>query len=233
VRTDRIQRRGSSVESPFSSGWPRHRLRATCSSATFAAGARLLPTVTIPAGRSAAVQSNFLMRHCDGLASGRTLVVDGSLFLSYRASGHADRQNVGQRSARILLTRGPTIRRCTRVSGSVRIAASDIFVQRGSAIRAGLPSLVAPDLGDVFGRRPCLELHVYGPGRTAVGRELLACSCVALVQCPLGALSQRACRYVAQSPCHGPVCRNVTRGLTRLADGCPSVFPVASSTSES
>src|SRR5262249_36728185 len=37
--------------------------------------------VTIPPGRSAAVQSNFLMRHCDELAHNRKLVVDGSLVL--------------------------------------------------------------------------------------------------------------------------------------------------------
>lgn len=82
--------------------------------------------VTIPPGRSAAVQSNFLMRHCVELARYRTLVVDGSLVLSYRTSGHADRQEVAQRSARIILTRGPTIRGCPRVPRSADLVAGDI-----------------------------------------------------------------------------------------------------------
>jgi hypothetical protein len=92
--------------------------------------------VTIPPRRSAAVQSNFVMRHCEALAGGRTLVVDGSLLLNYQASGHAGRQKVVQRSARILLTRGPTTRRCMRVSGSVRLSASDVAC--GVARRAAL-----------------------------------------------------------------------------------------------
>jgi hypothetical protein len=82
--------------------------------------------VTIPPGRSAAVQSNFLMRHCDELGRNRTLVVDGSLVLGYRASGHAHRQELAQRSARIILTRGPTIRRCTRLPRSAGLVAADI-----------------------------------------------------------------------------------------------------------
>jgi hypothetical protein len=41
----------------------------------------------------------------------------------------------------------------------------------------------------VFGRGPRLELHVHGPGGTAVARELLACIEVAVVQGPLDGLS--------------------------------------------
>ncbi len=82
--------------------------------------------VTIPPGRSAAVQSNFLMRHCQELARNRTLVVDGSLVLSYRTSLHAGRQELAQRSARIILTRGPTIRGCPRVPHSAGLVAADI-----------------------------------------------------------------------------------------------------------
>jgi hypothetical protein len=82
--------------------------------------------VTIPAGHSAAVQSNFVMRHCDGIAPHRTLTVDGVVFLRYRSSGHAGQQAVAQRRARIFLTRGPTTRRCAPVPGSRRIVASDV-----------------------------------------------------------------------------------------------------------
>jgi hypothetical protein len=82
--------------------------------------------VTIPPGRSAAVQSNLLMGHCKELGPSRTLVVNGSLVLSYRASGHAHQQEVAQRSARIILSRGPTVRRCTPVPRSARLVAADI-----------------------------------------------------------------------------------------------------------
>lgn len=92
--------------------------------------------VTIASRRSAAVQSNFVMRHCKALAGGRTLVVDGSFLLNFQASDHAERQKVVQRSARILLTRGPTTRRCMRVSGSIRLSASDVAC--GVARRAAL-----------------------------------------------------------------------------------------------
>lgn len=82
--------------------------------------------VTIPPGRSAALQSNFLMRHCAALGRKRTLVVGGSFLLTYQTAGRAHRQTVVQRSARIMLTRGPTIRRCTRVPRSARLVAADI-----------------------------------------------------------------------------------------------------------
>jgi hypothetical protein len=82
--------------------------------------------LTIPPGGSAAVQSNFVMRHCEELGRNRTLVVDGSLVLGYRAAGRAHRQELAQRSARIVLTRGPTIRRCTRAPHSARLVAADV-----------------------------------------------------------------------------------------------------------
>ena len=82
--------------------------------------------VTIPPGRSAVVQSNFLMRHCEELPRGRALVVSGSLVLSYRTAGHAGGQEVAQRSARIMLTRGPTIRPCIPVLGSGSLLAADV-----------------------------------------------------------------------------------------------------------
>lgn len=81
--------------------------------------------VVIPPGRIAAVQSDFRMRNCNQLASGETVVVPGALVLDYRASGHADRQQVALRGERIVLTRGPTRRRCDPVLGSSSIVAAD------------------------------------------------------------------------------------------------------------
>jgi hypothetical protein len=87
--------------------------------------ARPAMALMIPPGRGATVQSNFLMRNCKDLAPGRTVVVPGSLVLSYRTSGHAHRQEIGQRGARIILTRGPAKRRCDPVSGSASFVAAD------------------------------------------------------------------------------------------------------------
>jgi hypothetical protein len=82
--------------------------------------------VTIPPGRSAVVQSNFVMRHCEELPRNRALVVNGSLVLSYRTAGHEARHEVAQRSARIILERGPTIRPCIPVLGSGALVAADV-----------------------------------------------------------------------------------------------------------
>jgi hypothetical protein len=82
--------------------------------------------VSIPPGRSAAVQSNFVMRHCEELTRNRPLVVDGSLVVRYRASGHAGRQEITQRGSRIILTPGPTIQGCSRVPRSAQLVAADI-----------------------------------------------------------------------------------------------------------
>lgn len=82
--------------------------------------------VTIPPGRSAVVQSNFLMRDCRELTSGRTVTVPGSLPLVYRSGGHTRRQTVSQTSAGFVLVAGPTIRRCARVPGSVYLLAADV-----------------------------------------------------------------------------------------------------------
>jgi len=68
--------------------------------------------VTIPPGRSGAVQSNFLMEHCDELARGHELIVNDAIVVDYRASGKTGEQEIAQRSARIVLRPGPTIREC-------------------------------------------------------------------------------------------------------------------------
>jgi len=61
--------------------------------------------VAIPPGRSAWVQSNFLMRNCDLLS--RPSSVDGAITLRYRAGGSLGSQVVSVPAAQILLTRGP------------------------------------------------------------------------------------------------------------------------------
>jgi hypothetical protein len=81
--------------------------------------------VTIPPGRIATVQSNFLMRHCHELARGRSIVVPGWLVLSYRASGHLQRKKVPLAAERIVLGPGPTRSACEPVSGSSTLVAAD------------------------------------------------------------------------------------------------------------
>ena len=82
--------------------------------------------VTIRPGRSAVVQSNFLMRHCKSLAPKQKVVVPGSFVLSYRLSGRAGRQHVVQRGAGFSLVPGPIIRSCERVPGSVSVMSGNI-----------------------------------------------------------------------------------------------------------
>jgi hypothetical protein len=82
--------------------------------------------VTIPPGRSAVVQSNFIMRHCERLRGKRALVVNRFLVLRFRAAGHAGQEELAQRSARIILSRGPTIQPCIPVLGSGPLLAADI-----------------------------------------------------------------------------------------------------------
>jgi len=82
--------------------------------------------VRIPPGRSAVVQSNFLMRNCRLLPRHRNVVVPGSLVLLYRQSGRAARQHVVQQSAGFSLVPGPIIRSCEPVPGSVSLMSGNI-----------------------------------------------------------------------------------------------------------
>ncbi|HEX5250880.1 MAG TPA: hypothetical protein VFW14_14550 [Gaiellales bacterium] len=74
--------------------------------------ARPLVPVAIPPGKGAVVQSNFLMGHCNALRPHDPLTVNGSMVVSYRIGALAGRQVVADPGARIVLTRGPTMRRC-------------------------------------------------------------------------------------------------------------------------
>lgn len=94
--------------------------------------------VTIPPGRSAVVQSNFLMRRCDELGPQQVLVVDSAIVVDYQASSHADREQIAQRSARIILTRGPTIRRCAPPRGP-----GDEAVHSTSLVALDIPCAIA------------------------------------------------------------------------------------------
>jgi hypothetical protein len=63
--------------------------------------------VGIPAGRSAWVQSNFIMRNCGSLGVNQTLTLNPSMTLAYRAGGRRGAQQIAVPGARIILTRGP------------------------------------------------------------------------------------------------------------------------------
>jgi hypothetical protein len=82
--------------------------------------------VAVRPGRSAVIQSNFLMRNCSALVHGRTVTVPGSLRLRYRLSGRTASEKVVQANTRLVLVAGPTRRSCNPVAGAVRAAASDI-----------------------------------------------------------------------------------------------------------
>jgi hypothetical protein len=82
--------------------------------------------VRIPPGRSAIVQSNFLMRNCRLLPRHRNVVVPGSLVLLYGQSGRVAREHVVQLSAGFSLVPGPIIRSCEPVPGSVSLMSGNI-----------------------------------------------------------------------------------------------------------
>jgi len=61
--------------------------------------------VTIPPGRSAWVQSNFLMSSCNLLSPDRTLIANKAITLTYQANGRSGRQRIAAASTRIILTK--------------------------------------------------------------------------------------------------------------------------------
>jgi hypothetical protein len=85
-----------------------------------------LEPVAIPPGKRAVVQSNFLMGRCDDLRPHQALIVNRAIVVAYRTGEHAGRQEIADRSARIILTRGPIMRRCTPPQGANGLIASDI-----------------------------------------------------------------------------------------------------------
>ena len=81
--------------------------------------------VTLPPGRIVTVQSNYLMRDCAALASGRKIVIPGSLVLHYRASGRMHQKMIPLPSQRLVVVAAPTRQQCTPVSGSTSFVAAD------------------------------------------------------------------------------------------------------------
>jgi hypothetical protein len=80
----------------------------------------------IPPGRSAVVQSNFLMGHCDDLRPHQALTLNRAIVVAYRVGPDEGHQKIAQKSARIILTRGPTIRPCSPPEGATHLVAYDI-----------------------------------------------------------------------------------------------------------
>lgn len=93
--------------------------------------------VTIDPGRSAVVQSNFLMRHCADLTHDRKVVVPGSFVLGYRMSGRAGRQRIVEKTAGFTVIAGPVVRACARVPGSVGLTSYNLGC---AAARAAAPA---------------------------------------------------------------------------------------------
>jgi hypothetical protein len=77
--------------------------------------------VAIPPGRSAVVQSNFLMGRCDELGPHQALTLNRAIVVSTAQAGTP----AAKEGARIILTR-PTIRRCSPPDGASRLLAYDI-----------------------------------------------------------------------------------------------------------
>jgi hypothetical protein len=84
------------------------------------------PPLQVPPGKSALVQTTFLMGRCDKLRRHRRLVANRVITVAYRDGTSAGHQDVPQRAARIVLTRGPTERTCATPSGASRLQAFDV-----------------------------------------------------------------------------------------------------------
>jgi hypothetical protein len=80
--------------------------------------------VTIPPGRIATVQRDFLLRNCHEL--GRPITIPGSFVVRYSRSGHAHRQTLTIPSNRLVVVRGPTKNTCTPIQGSASLIATDV-----------------------------------------------------------------------------------------------------------
>lgn len=82
--------------------------------------------VTIPPGRIATVQANYLMRRCDELRPDRRVSVPSSLVLAYRRAGKTGRQEMTLPGNSFVVIPGPVKRTCDPVAGSARLVAADI-----------------------------------------------------------------------------------------------------------
>jgi hypothetical protein len=80
--------------------------------------------VTIPAGRIATVQRDFLLRNCNQLRA--KILIPGSLVLRYHSAGHAATQRLTTSGEQIVVGRGPTRHTCNPVAGSGSLVATDV-----------------------------------------------------------------------------------------------------------
>ena len=85
-----------------------------------------LKPVAIPPEKRVVVQSNFLMGRCGELGPHQALTVNRSIVVTYRIGQRTGREEIANRTARIILTRGPTTRRCVPPQGATGLAASDL-----------------------------------------------------------------------------------------------------------
>jgi hypothetical protein len=82
--------------------------------------------VTIPPGRIATVQRNFLLRNCREIGEGRGITIPGTLVVRYRRSGRVHTQKLNIRGNRLVVVHGPTRDTCDPVSGSGSLVTSDV-----------------------------------------------------------------------------------------------------------
>ena len=82
--------------------------------------------IMIPPGRAAVVESDFLMSGCAALRRHQVLIANSSTIVSYRIGDHTGRQQIAPHAARILLSRGPTMRPCIAPRGAARLVAWDV-----------------------------------------------------------------------------------------------------------
>jgi hypothetical protein len=107
-----------------------------------------LVPVNVPAGRSAVVQSNFLMRDCGHLQPHQVLTANRAIVLAYQVGGRTGHQTVADPGARIILTRGPTIRTCAAPQGASGLVANDITCGVAATAAVGCHQLASRTSGD-------------------------------------------------------------------------------------
>jgi hypothetical protein len=91
---------------------------------------------SIPAGKSALVQSSFLMGHCENLGRHRTLIANRVIVIAYREGTSTGHQTLQPKGARIVLTLGPMQRACAAPEGASRLTAFDVSC--GTAAQAAV-----------------------------------------------------------------------------------------------
>src|SRR5262249_9487119 len=82
-------------------------------------------SLTVPPGRVATIQSNFLFQRCGRLAGGHSVAVPGALVLRYRTAGGVRERLIPVPSQAFSLVAGPTRRACAPVAGSTDVFSSN------------------------------------------------------------------------------------------------------------